>query len=149
MATLQELKKQIEDANALGIKNLADKGVGFAGFSPTTYEIMQGIADIIRDRGVQYTSITYKEDDTIELIDTDGVTHTMVCVYEEDKLKSVIYDGKEINLHYTDDALDMIGKTEVGLSNAKVTPQVALPQTVSETITIFNFNTTAEVDTNA
>lgn len=51
MATLQELKKQIENVNALGIKNLAGKGVGFAGFSPTTYEIMQCIADIIRDGG--------------------------------------------------------------------------------------------------
>ena len=51
MATLQELKEQIENVNALGIKNLAEKGVGFAGFSPTTYEIMQSIADIIRDGG--------------------------------------------------------------------------------------------------
>ena len=51
MTSLEKLKKQIENVNALGIKNLADKGVGFAGFSPTTYEIMQGIADIIRDGG--------------------------------------------------------------------------------------------------
>jgi hypothetical protein len=51
VATLQELKRQIENANAVGIKNLAEKGVGFAGFTPTTYEIMQCIADIIRDGG--------------------------------------------------------------------------------------------------
>lgn len=51
MTTLQELKEQIENVNALGIKNLAEKGVGFAGFSPTTYQIMQGIAGIIRDGG--------------------------------------------------------------------------------------------------
>jgi hypothetical protein len=131
MVTLQELKKQIEDANALGIKNLADKGVGFVGFSPTTYEIMQGISDIIRDRGVQYTSIIYKEDDTIELLDTDGVTHTMVCEYEDDKLKSVTYDGKEIKLHYTDDALDMVGKTEVNLSNAKTSGVATVDYTVT------------------
>jgi hypothetical protein len=137
MATIQELKRQIENANALGIKNLADKGVGFAGFSPTTYEIMQGIADIIRDGGddngggIQYTSITYNDDDTITMIDTDGVTHTMVCVYEDDKLSSVTYDGKEIKLHYTDDALDMVGKTEVNLSNAKSSGVATVDHTVT------------------
>ena len=51
MTSLEKLKKQIENVNALGIKNLADKGVGFVGFTPTTYEIMQCIADIIRDGG--------------------------------------------------------------------------------------------------
>lgn len=139
MDTLQELKRQIENANALGIKNLADKGVGFGGlFPPTTYEIMQGIADIIRDGGddsgvgIQYTSIVYNDDDTITLIDTDGTPHTMVCVYEDNRLSSVTYDGKKVSLHYTDDALDMVGKTEIDLSNVKTTSGVA---TVDHTVT--------------
>ncbi len=51
MATIQELKRQIEKANELGIENLADKGVGFVGITPTTYDIMQGIADILTDGG--------------------------------------------------------------------------------------------------
>ena len=155
MANLQELKRQIENANALGIKNLADKGVGFAGlFPPTTYEIMQGIADIIRDGrddgggGVQYTSITYKEDDTIELLDTDGVTHTMICVYEDDKLVSVSYDDKEIELTYEDDALVGIGETVVDLSDAVYTP-APLPRLVAEASTTFTMNTSVEVKENA
>lgn len=122
MATIQELKRQIENANALGIKNLADKGVGFAGHPPTTYEIMQGIADIIRDGGddsgggIQYTSITFNDDDTITLIDTDGVTHTMSCVYEGDRLKTVTYDGSEVSLTYKGENLTKIGSTDIDLS---------------------------------
>ena len=122
MATLQELKRQIENANALGIKNLADKGVGFAGFPPTTYEIMQGIADIVRDGGddsgggIQYTSVTFNDDDTISLVDSEGNPHTMSCIYEGDRLKTVTYDGSEVSLTYTGENLTKIGSTEIDLS---------------------------------
>jgi hypothetical protein len=130
MATLKSLKKQVEDANALGIANLTEQGVELSA-DATTYEIMQKIADVVGGDAVRYKSIVYNDDDTITLIDTDGVTHTMVCVYEDDKLSSVTYDGKEIGLHYTDDALDMIGKTEVDLSNAKVSGGASLDNTVT------------------
>lgn len=45
MATVKQLRTQIENANTLGRANLAEKGVELPE-SATTYEIMQGIADI-------------------------------------------------------------------------------------------------------
>ena len=45
MATIQDLKTQIENANALGRTNLAAKGVELPE-TATTYEIMQGIGDV-------------------------------------------------------------------------------------------------------
>jgi hypothetical protein len=66
--------------------------------------------------GIQYTSIAYKEDDTIELLDTDGTPHTMVCVYEDDKLKSVTYDEKSVELTYDEDgSIAIIGRTDVDI----------------------------------
>ncbi len=47
---LNQLKAQIEDANALGVTNLAEKGVVVAE-NATTYEIMQGIAEISTSGG--------------------------------------------------------------------------------------------------
>ena len=45
-------------------------------------DMPQAILDIVSGGGVSYTSIVYNDDDTITLIDTDGITHTMVCTYE-------------------------------------------------------------------
>lgn len=45
MTTIQEVKQQIENANALGRENLVEKGVEVSA-DATTYEIMQGIAEI-------------------------------------------------------------------------------------------------------
>lgn len=45
MANLKELKTQIENANALGIANLTEKGVDVSA-GATTYEIMSKIADV-------------------------------------------------------------------------------------------------------
>ena len=45
MATIQQLKTQIQNANALGRANLAEKGVTVEE-TATTYEIMQGIGNI-------------------------------------------------------------------------------------------------------
>ena len=126
MATLQELKRQIENANALGIKNLADKGVGFAGFPPTTYEIMQGIADIIRDGGddsgggIQYTSVTFNDDDTISLVDSEGNPHTMSYTYENDKLKTITYDGADVPVEYVEELLSKVGGTDIILAQSQV-----------------------------
>ena len=65
MATLQKLKAQIEDANAVGRQHLTNKGVVVSGDS-TTYEIMQKIAEIasggeISGGGVEYSNITYND----------------------------------------------------------------------------------------
>lgn len=48
MATLQDLKTQIENVNALGKKNLIEKGVEISA-DATTYEIMQRIALVGED----------------------------------------------------------------------------------------------------
>lgn len=50
MATVQQLKTQIENANALGRTNLANKGVELPE-TATTYEIMQGIAEVANGSG--------------------------------------------------------------------------------------------------
>lgn len=45
MATIREIKQKIENANALGVANLTEKGVEISE-DATTYEIMQNIAQI-------------------------------------------------------------------------------------------------------
>ena len=52
--TLADLKKRIEDANALGVKNLKDKGVTTDG-TETTYQIMSKIADVVIGGGGETT----------------------------------------------------------------------------------------------
>lgn len=111
MATIQEVKQQIENANALGRQNLTDKGVDVSA-DATTYEIMQSIADV-SGGGTSYTSIVFNEDRTVILTDVDGIEHTMVCDYDVDKLVAIIYDGTEIPLTYDGDDLTKIGNTEV------------------------------------
>jgi hypothetical protein len=134
MATLQELKRQIEDANALGLANLEEKGIGLVGVpgpggikSPTTYAIMSAIAEINvngGESGIQYTSITFNDDDTIYLVDSEGNTHTMSYTYKDDMLDSVTYDGSRIRLGYDDDDnLIKVGATEVkGVINTRIAP---------------------------
>ncbi len=116
MVSVQELKTQIENANALGIANLTGKGVEIPG-SATTYEIMQSIAQIIGG-GVRYTDIVYNTDDTITLTDADGAEHTMACGYEEGKLVSISFDGKPVELTYLNSTLEKIGRTNINLNNA-------------------------------
>lgn len=114
MASPQELKEQIENANALGVQNLSDKGVEISA-SATTYEIMSKIADV-SGGGTRYSNITYNEDGSIVLVDTDGNTHTITCTYEDEKLVSCTYDGDAIGLTYDEDRLTRIGDVEVDFS---------------------------------
>lgn len=51
MATIQQLKTQIENANALGRTNLSEKGVKLPE-TATTYNIMTAIAEIVSGGGV-------------------------------------------------------------------------------------------------
>ncbi len=117
MATIQDLKTQIENANALGRTNLADKGVELPE-TATTYEIMQGIGDV-SSGGSQYTSIVYNEDNTVTLIDTGGVEHTMICEYTDGKLVTVSYDGKSVELTYDGDVLVNVGGTDIKLNSTE------------------------------
>lgn len=119
MATIKQIKAQIENANALGIANLTTKGVEIAE-NATTYDIMTAIAEISDSGGggVTYSSIIYNEDDTITLTDKEGVEYTMSCIYEDGKLIGVTYDGKTVKLTYDGDVLVKVGKTAVDLGDA-------------------------------
>ena len=121
MASVQDLKTQIENVNALGRTNLAEKGVELSE-TATTYEIMSKIAEIVSGGGgVTYTSIVYNTDNTVTLTDKDGAVHTMSCTYENGKLIGVAYDGKAVDLTYNGDALVKVGKTAVDVANAPAT----------------------------
>ena len=119
MATIQQLKTQIQNANALGRTNLSEKGVKLPD-TATTYNIMQAIAEIVSGggSGTEYTSIVYNTDNTVTLTDKDGAVHTMSCTYEDGKLIGVTYDGKAVDLTYNGDALVKVGKTAVDVANA-------------------------------
>jgi hypothetical protein len=112
MASLKELKAQIEDANALGVANLTDKGVDVPA-TATTYDIMSAIAEIVSGGGASYTSIIFEEDDKITLIDKDGTEHTMEWEYTDGKITTLKYDGKAIPLTYDVDELIKIGITDI------------------------------------
>ena len=139
MATIQQLKTQIENANTLGRTNLSEKGVTVEE-TATTYDIMTAIAEIVSGGGggTEYTSIIYNTDNTITLTDKDGIVHTMSCTYENGKLIGVTYDGKAVDLTYNGDALVKVGKTAVNVEKAP-----------SESTTIFNiaYGETAPEDT--
>jgi hypothetical protein len=81
-------------------------------------DMPQAILDIVSGGGVEYSNITYNDDNTITLIETNGTEHTMACVYEDDKLVSVSYDNKEVSVNYKDDKM-YIGDTVVDLSNVE------------------------------
>lgn len=94
-------------------------------------DMPQAILDIISGGGgvvsdVKYKSIVYNKDDTITLIDTDDIEHIMACVYEDDKLIGVNYDGKAIKLVYEGDVLKRVGKTVVDLFNAPMSKPVTI-----------------------
>ena len=135
MATIKEVKEQIENANALGIANLTGQGVELSA-NATTYEIMKAISEIVSGSGggADYTNIVYNEDDTITLTDKDGVEHTMSCTYEDGKLIGVTYDGKAIELTYDGDVLVKVGRTEVDMANAQTSEIELLDHTVTFTV---------------
>lgn len=129
------LSEKIIAANTLGKTNLIEKGVTLFE-DATTYEIMQGIADVPSSgggsSGIEYTSIAYNDDDTITLIDTNGNEHTIVCEYDGDKLVSATYDDKTIELTYEDENLVGVGGTVVDLTSAHLTiPQIAEHKTIT------------------
>lgn len=110
-------------------------------------DMPQAILDL--SGGAEYTSIVYNEDNTITLIDKDGVEHEVVCVYEDDKLKSVSYDGKEVALTYDGDVLVNMGETNIDLSNAPRTPVTTLKadsSVVSVTLPVTVPTVTAEIN---
>lgn len=66
---------------------------------------------------IQYTDVICNDDDTVTLIDTNGIEHTITCVYENNRLTSMTYDGKEVVTVYDFGKLVAVGETEVDVSN--------------------------------
>ncbi len=121
MATLKQLKTQVENANALGVENLTVQGVEISS-EATTHDIMLKIAEIVSGGGTEYESITlenedFQDGDTITLIGKDGNTHIIKCVYTDvdtgGKITSISYDGKEVELIYSLDELIKVGNTDI------------------------------------
>lgn len=73
----------------------------------------------------KYDEIIYTADkdaegnDIIHLIDDNNI-YEMKCSYENGKMKTIIYQGKTIELQYDGDRLSQIGDTEINLSNAPI-----------------------------
>ena len=140
----------IDDINLSNIANAIREKSG----STDTYkpkDMPQAILDIVSGGGASYTSITYNADNTITLIDKDGITHTMVCTYEDDRLISVTYDGKAIDLVYEGDVLKSVGKTDVDLSNAPQTTETTIKadsSVVSVILPVYAPTVTAEIKSN-
>jgi hypothetical protein len=75
---------------------------------------------IIDNSSIDYDQITYKEDNTGELIDKDGVSHSMAFEYKGEKINTVFFDGMKIPLEYNEDSLELMGKTKINLKKAKI-----------------------------
>lgn len=66
-----------------------------------------------------YKTITYNEDNSITLIDSDDIEHKIVCKYDEnDRIKSISFDGQFIALDYTEEMLEGIGAININVDKA-------------------------------
>lgn len=84
-------------------------------------EMADAILSISGGESVGYSSITYNEDGTVTLTQTNGAIRTMTCEYDGDKLVGLKYGNEVIPLTYEDDVLVGIGGMEVDVSKAPVT----------------------------
>ena len=66
-----------------------------------------------------YKTITYNEDNSITLIDGDDIEHKIICKYDEnDRIKSISFDGQFIALGYTEEMLEGIGAININVNKA-------------------------------
>lgn len=129
------LVDKINSVNEFGIAQLAAHGVGISPAqrpdSPdpdpiTTYDIMAAISMISSSggSGIAYTSITCNADNTITLVDVEGVTHNMSYNLTDDKITSITFDGTTMVLQYTGDALTKLNAVELDFKNIPDVPDV-------------------------
>jgi hypothetical protein len=131
------LVDKINSVNEFGIAQLAAHGVEIP--SPptlypappdpdliTTYDIMAAISMISSGGGggIEYTSITCNEDNTITLVDVEGVTHNMSYNLTDDKITSITFDGTTMVLQYDGDALTKLNAIELDFKNIPDAPDV-------------------------
>lgn len=120
-------------------------------------EMADAILSISGGESVGYSSITYNEDDTVTLTQTNGAIRTMTCEYDGDKLVGLKYGNEVIPLTYEDDVLVGIGGMEVDMGNApsdtrlKEIIEGTLTELVDDTITTvrnygFYYSTVQNVD---
>ncbi|MBE6804096.1 MAG: leucine-rich repeat domain-containing protein [Ruminococcaceae bacterium] len=104
-------------------------------------EMADAILSISGGESVGYSSITYNEDDTVTLTQTNGAIRTMTCEYDGDKLVCLKYGNEVIPLTYEDDVLVGIGGMEVDIGEAPSETRLkdyvegALTELVDDTIT--------------
>jgi hypothetical protein len=106
------------------VKNIAD---AYRSATNTTDPIVVGeltekLTEAMNNSGgdcdeIAYKSITYNEDDTITLIDSEDIEHTMECTYVDGILTKITYDGQTTSIQYEDGALVKIGSTAIDLNN--------------------------------
>lgn len=84
-------------------------------------EMADVILSISGGESVGYSSITYNEDGTVTLTQTNGAIRTMTCEYDGNKLVGLKYGNEVIPLTYEDDVLVGISGIEVDMSKAPVT----------------------------
>ena len=115
MATIKEVKTQIENTNALGVANLTEKGVEISE-TATTYEIMQGIADISSGGGTE--ELEQLIDNSGVLDSTDGTTTEKVeqLIEKANKIDFSAYVTRARQLFYG--ATTFPTKAVVNLPNA-------------------------------
>lgn len=95
-------------------------------------------------KNLDYKSIVYNKDNTITLVDSENVVHTIVCNYEYNKLVSIAYDGEKIKLDYSGDNLTRIDKKRINLQRV---PGVDAGGVIYKSITYNEDNTITLVDT--
>lgn len=112
MATVQQLKTQIENVNALGRTNLAEKGVELSA-TATTYEIMRGIGDVSSGgadvdkeviSAVNVVNSTFKTVKSINLINPELITTGYLgtnCVLKTNAGRITDFIKVEPNTTYT------------------------------------------------
>ena len=112
MASVQDLKTQIENVNALGRTNLAEKGVELSA-TATTYEIMRGIGDVSSGgadvdkeviSAVNTVNSTFKTVKSINLINPELVTTGYLgtnCVLKTNAGRITDFIKVEPNTTYT------------------------------------------------
>ena len=127
-----ELVKNLADAYRTAIGSTEPIVVG---------ELTAKVTEAMNSGGdcIQYKSITYNTDNTITLIDSEDVEHTMSCTYEDGKITSITLDNEEIKLSYDGDSLIAIEDTVMDLSKTPINSETSNP--------MFKSNPNAEIFT--
>jgi hypothetical protein len=102
------------------VKDIADAYRNAIGSTDpiTIGELANKVGETIsRGNSIHYKSITYNKDNTITLIDNNDIEHTISCIYEDEKIVSIVLDSEEIKLSYDGDKLITVEDTVVNFDS--------------------------------